>query len=276
MILHNAAGVAMVLLALAAAQGRGTDIGGTTGQGDAGSMAAAHAATNKAAPITQASTQTLTMDQRGDAATQDAAIDAMSSMHMSDDMAGPAAMSAHMAWSDSRPATDADRARAAEIVKTLQTALVKYKDYRVAEADGFKPFHPELPQNFYHFTRWQNGLKAAFTFDPVEPTSLLYKKTANGGYKLIGAMYTAPRTISETKLDQRVPLSVARWHRHVDLCFPAKGQGATADWTKFGFAGSIATKADCDAAGGRFYPQVFGWMVHVYPWATTQETAWAH
>jgi hypothetical protein len=263
MILHNAAGVAMVLLALAAAQGRGNDVAGTMGQGGAGSIAAAHAAQ-------------ITMDQRGDAATQDAAIDAMSSIHMSEDMAADAAMAAHMAWSDARPATSADRKRAAAIVKTLQTALAKYKDYHVAEADGFEPFHPELPQNIYHFTRWQNGLKAAITFDPAEPTSLLYKKTSNGGYELIGAMYTAPHAISEAKLDQRVPLGVARWHRHVNLCFPPKGHGATADWTKFGFAGSISTKAECDAAGGRFYPQVFGWMVHVYPWATTQETAWAH
>jgi hypothetical protein len=265
MILHNAAGIAMVLLALAAAQGRGSDMAGTMGQGGAGAMASPHAA-----PVTPTTT-----DQRDDAARQDAAIGAMSSMHMSD-MAGHGAMSAHMAWSDTRPANDADRERAAEIVKTLQTALARYKDYHVAEADGFKPFHPEIPQNIYHFTRWQNGLKAAFIFDPAEPTSLLYKKTANGGYELVGAMYTAPRGTSEAKLDQRVPLGVARWHRHVNLCFPPKGQGATADWTKFGFAGSISTKAACDAAGGRFYPQVFGWMVHVYPWAATQETAFAH
>ena len=266
MILHNAAGVAMVLLALAAAQGRGTDITATMGQGGAGPTAAQHTA--PASPTA--------MGQRGDAATQDAAIDAMSSMHMSEHMAGHGAMAAHMAWSDTRPATEADRERAAEIVKTLQTALAKYKDYHVAEADGFKPFHPEFPQNIYHFTRWQNGLRAAFTFDPAEPTSLLYKKTPNGGYELVGAMYTAPRGTSEAKLDQRVPLGVARWHRHVNLCFPPKGQGATADRTRFGFNGSISTKAACDTAGGRFYPQVFGWMVHVYPWAPTQETAWAH
>ena len=266
MILHNAAGVAMVLLALAAAQGRGVDMAGTMGQGGAGAMAPSHAA-----PVTPA-----TINQRGDAATEDGAIDAMSSMHMSEQMTGHGGMAAHMAWSDARPATAADRERATEIVKTLQTALAKYKDYHVAEADGFKPFHPEFPQNVYHFTRWQNGLRAAFTFDPAEPTSLLYKKTANGGYELVGAMYTAPRGTSEAKLDKRVPLGVARWHRHVNLCFPPRGQRATADWTKFGFNGSISTKAACDTAGGRFYPQVFGWMVHVYPWAPTQETAWAH
>ena len=185
-------------------------------------------------------------------------------------------MALHMAWSETRPATDADRTRAAEIVKTLRTVLARYKDYHVAEADGFKPFHPEIPQNIYHFTRWQNGLKAALVFDPAEPTSLLYKKTAGGGYELVGAMYTAPRGASEAKLDERVPLSVARWHRHVNLCLPPKGKGLGADWTKFGPTGSIATKAACDAAGGRFYPQVFGWMVHVYPWAPTQEMAFAH
>ncbi len=255
----------MVLLALAAAQGRGSDMAGTMGQGGAGTMAAPHAA----------SVTPSTSDQSGDAARQDAAIDAMSSMHMSDGMAGHSAMSEHMAWSDTRPATDADRERARAIVKTLQAALAKYKDYHVAEADGFKPFHPELRQDIYHFTRWQNGLKAAFTFDPAEPTSLLYKKASDGGYELVGAMYTAPRGTSEAKLDQRVPLGVARWHRHVNLCFPPKEQRATADWTKFGVNGSIATKAACDAAGGRFYPQVFGWMVHVYPWATTQEAAWS-
>lgn len=263
MILHNAAGIAVVLLAMAAAQGRGVDMTGTMGQGGAGSTAAA-----QAAPIT--------INQRGDTATSEAATDAMSSEHMSEHMVGHDAMAAHMAWSDTRPATEADRERAEKIVKTLQTALAKYKDCRVAEAAGFKPFHPEIPQNVYHFTRWQNGLKAAFAFDPAEPTSLLYRKTANGGYELVGAMYTAPRGTSETTLDQRVPLGVARWHRHVNLCFPPKGAGATADWTKFRFRGSITTKTACAAAGGRFYPQVFGWMVHVYPWATTQQAAWAH
>ena len=266
MILHNAAGIAMVLLALAAAQGRGGDVAGTMGQGGASTMAPRHAAA-----VTPSTT-----DQRRDTAREDGAIGAMSSMHMSDGMANHATMSAHMVWSDTRPATDADRERAREIVKNLRSALIKYKDYHVAEAAGFRPFHPELPQNVYHFTRWQNGLKAAFTFDPAEPTSLLYRKTSNGGYELVGAMYTAPRGTSEAKLDQRVPLGVARWHRHVNLCFPPKGQGAAADWTKFGFNGSISTKAACDAAGGRFYPQVFGWMVHVYPWAPTQEAAWAH
>jgi hypothetical protein len=186
-------------------------------------------------------------------------------------------MSLHMAFTDLRPGNDADKARAAVLVTDLQHALAKYKDYHVAEADGFKPFHPEFKQPVVHFTRNWNGLKAAFTFDPNQPTSLLYQRTEDGGYKLIGAMYTDRKSATVDQLDQRVPLSVARWHRHINLCFPPRGTDIkTADWTKFGFNGSIATKEACDAAGGRFFPQVFGWMVHVYPWETNPQLVWAH
>jgi hypothetical protein len=34
---------------------------------------------------------------------------------------------------------------------------------------------------------------------------------------------------------------------------------------EFGFSGSVNTAAACAAAGGAFLGNVFGWMVHVYP-----------
>jgi hypothetical protein len=187
-------------------------------------------------------------------------------------------MSLHMAYTDLRPANDTDKARAAVLVTDLQHALAKYRDYHVAEADGFKPFHPEFKQQkVVHFTRNWYGLKAAFTFNPAEPTSLLYERTPDGGYKLIGAMYTDHKGATLEQLNERVPLSVARWHRHINFCIPPRGTDMkTADWTRFGPNGSIATKEACDAAGGRFYPQVFGWMVHVYPWETNPQLVWAH
>jgi hypothetical protein len=187
-------------------------------------------------------------------------------------------MSLHMAWTELRPPNDADKARAAVLVTDLQHTLAKYKDYHIAEADGFEPFHPEFKQQkVVHFTRNWYGLKAAFTFDPNEPTSLLYQRTDDGGYKLIGAMYTDRKNASEDQLNERVPLSVARWHRHVNICVPPRGANMKgADWTKFGPNGSIATKDACDAAGGRFYPQIFGWMVHVYPWESDPKMVWAH
>lgn len=196
-------------------------------------------------------------------------------MHMG--MGAMKNMSLHMAFTTLRPQSEADNKRAASIVTDLQRALGKYKDYHAAEAAGFKPFHPEIKnQKVVHFTKTWYGLKAAFTFNPDEPTSLLYERTPDGGYKLIGAMYTDRKHATEDQLNERVPLSVARWHRHINLCFPARGTDMkTADWTKFGFNGSIATKLDCDAANGRFYPQVFGWMVHVYPWEQNPQLVWA-
>ena len=208
--------------------------------------------------------------------------DAMSSMDMHDSHMGGGDMTNmahHMKWTDLRPASPADTARAGQLVATLKTALAKYQDYHAALAAGFKPFHPELKrQKVVHFTKWWYGLKARFEFNPAEPTSLLYERTADGGYKLIGAMYTAPRGWTPDELNARVPLSVARWHQHIDICIPKKNASAaaSADWTKFGPNGTIMTKAECDSADGRFFPVLFGWMVHVYPWETNPQEVWAH
>ena len=177
-------------------------------------------------------------------------------------------MGAHMKMTAPRPQRPEDLARADELVKTLRAALEKYRDYRVALADGFQPFLPNIPQPQYHFTNYWHGFLEAFAFDPARPTSLLYRKTP-GGYELLGAMYTMPKNATQEQLHERVPLSVASWHLHTNLCMPPKG--ARADWTKFGLAGSISTPETCAAAGGRFLPSVFGWMVHVYPFETLRE-----
>ncbi|MBI3670557.1 MAG: hypothetical protein HY237_12340 [Acidobacteria bacterium] len=182
---------------------------------------------------------------------------------------------AHMKMTAPRPQTPEDLARADAIVRELRAGIEKYKDYRVALGDGFQIFLPNLPQPQYHFTNYKNGFLEAFTFDPARPTSLLYKKTASG-YELLGAMYTMPRTATEDQLNARVPLSVGTWHLHVNLCMPPRGQGARADWTKFGLAGSISTPDACEEAGGNFLPAIFGWMIHVYPYEDSREKTWAH
>jgi len=181
---------------------------------------------------------------------------------------------AHMLMTPVRTATLDDRKRADEIAQTLGKAIERYKDYRVALADGFHIFAPNLPQPVYHFTNYWNGYLEGFTFDPTRPTSLLYKKTAEG-YELVGAMYTAPRTATLGELNERIPLGVARWHEHTNLCLPHRDQAAHADWKKFGLSGSISTEEECSAAGGRFYPVIFGWMVHVYPFESSPDRIWA-
>jgi hypothetical protein len=180
----------------------------------------------------------------------------------------------HMTMTRMRPQTPADVQKANEIVAQLKAGIEKYRDYHVALNDGFQIFMPNVPQPEYHFTNYENGFLAAVHFDASRPTSLLYKKT-DAGYELVGAMYTMPKRASPEQLDQRVPLSIAMWHLHTNLCLPPQSELKTADWTKFGLRGSISTQDACDAAGGRFRPSIFGWMVHVYPYQTSLDKVFA-
>ena len=191
-----------------------------------------------------------------------------------DMMPGEHAHNAHMHMTVPRHETPEDASRAKEIADQLRAGIAKYKDYHVALADGYKIFLPNLPQPEYHFTNYRNGFLEAFKFDPARPTSLLYKRTSTG-YELVGAMYTMPKRATEEQLNERVPLSVATWHLHTNLCMPPANQRRNADWTKFGLRGSIATQEACDAAGGKFHPVIFGWMVHVYPYEDSTEKIFA-
>ena len=130
------------------------------------------------------------------------------------------AHSHHMYMTTMRDRTPDDVARAGDIVTKLRAGIEKYKDYHVALNEGFRIFMPNVPQPEYHFTSYKNGFLEAFTFDPARPTSLLYKKTSTG-YELVGAMYTMPKRATEDQLNERVPLSIAMWHLHTNLCLPA-------------------------------------------------------
>jgi len=185
-------------------------------------------------------------------------------------------MGPHMKMTTLRPLQASDQQKADAVVEAARRVATKYTDYRVALADGFKIFMPDRPQKQYHFTNYEYAFETRFHFDPDHPTSLLYEKQGDG-YKLIGVMYTAPKDSTEDELNERIPLSIAQWHAHVNLCVPPKDKRDQA-WQphgQFGLGGSIATKEACDAAGGRFLPQVFGWMVHVYPFEQKPEEIWS-
>jgi hypothetical protein len=174
----------------------------------------------------------------------------------------------HMEMTPTRPGTAADSARAKAIVYTLRGAIAKYRDTTVAVRDGYRMFAPKIRnQKVYHFSSNWMGVQEAFRFDPSKPTSLLYKKKPDGAFELVGAMYVAPKRFSPEQLDARVPLSIARWHKHVNWCIPPRGQ--TERWLErkdgqavFGPESPIMTKAACDAVGGVFRDSIFGWMVH--------------
>jgi hypothetical protein len=174
--------------------------------------------------------------------------------------------SAHMKMTSVRPVRPGDQQKADEILAGARMAMEQYRDYRVALGEGYQIFLPNLPQKMYHFTNYKYAWEEAFTFNPEHPTSLLYEKQPTG-YKLVGVMYTAPAAASIDQLDERVPLSIAQWHAHVNFCAAPKGREGEyfGAHPKFGLLGSITTRQQCDTEGGRFLPQVFGWMVHVYP-----------
>ncbi len=215
-------------------------------------------------------------------------------------MGGQMGMGAHMVMTSSRPQAPNDIERARDLINTLRRVLARYHDSRVALSEGYRIFLPTVPQEVYHFTDYGAASQEySGHFDPARPGSLLYVRNSGGDYVLVGAMYSAPADYAADQLDALVPLSVAHWHAHTNICLPngitlddvLRGDiGAThldmpgmmpvasspsapginrrlgflADG-RFGFTGKIADAAECEAAGGHFLKQAFGWMVHVYP-----------
>jgi hypothetical protein len=207
--------------------------------------------------------------------------DSETGAHVMHSMEGHMDMGPHMKMTALRTAKPGDAARAQQVVDGARKAAEKYVDYHTALADGFEIFLPNIPQKIYHFTSRKYAMEAVVQFNPEHPTSLLYEKHGDD-YKLVGVMYTAPKRFTEDDLDQRIPLSVAQWHEHVNFCRAPAGMPLAERWkesmgpnARFGFKGSINTQEACDAAGGRFLPVVFNWMVHVYPFEKDQASIWS-
>ena len=201
-------------------------------------------------------------------------------MPMVDAMAAPAAdMDPHMSMTKLRPLQPGDKARADAVVAAAKKAAEHYRDYRVAEADGYTIFMPDQHQNVYHFVRESADPETKVSFDPNRPPALLYTKTdgPNPDYKLVGVMYTAPYGATEEELNARIPLSIAQWHEHINMCVPP--QSEQRNWLvgdrQFGLSGSITTAETCRAAGGHFRPHLSGWMTHVYPFETDSTKVWS-
>lgn len=186
-------------------------------------------------------------------------------------MSGPMSPEArkHLVMSPMRTATREDSARAREIASALRTALAKYADTAAAVANGYKMFAPNLKkQRVFHFTNYGHAFMEGFRFDPEKPTSILYRRGANGKLELLGAMYTAPKRWEADKLDERVPLSIGMWHRHVNWCVPRPRQAER--WLErangkpvFGPESPIVTREACQKVDGLFFANPMGWMIHL-------------
>ncbi len=190
--------------------------------------------------------------------------DSGSSMSMMHSMEGRMDMGPHMKMTLLRPAKPGDAERAQKVVDAARTVAQEYADYHKALDEGFLIFHPEIPQKMYHFTNYGWGAEAQYGFNPEHPTSLLYEKHGSG-YTLVGVMYTAPKRYTDDDLNERIPLSVAQWHEHVNFCGPPpdKRGDLLSPHPQYGLRGSIVTEEACTTAGGTWRPVIFNWMVHV-------------
>jgi hypothetical protein len=238
-------------------------------------IALAHA--QQAASLSPSQPQTSDQDMQQGASRDMSAMSSESSVHVMHSMEGHHMdMGPHMKMTGLRAPKPGDEARAEKVVEAARRVMQKYEDYRTALADDFHIFHPEIPQKMYHFTNYKYAFEATYEFNPERPTSLLYEKHGDG-YTLVGVMYTAPKRFTEDDLDQRIPLSIAQWHEHVNLCVPPSGRKreVLGPNPRFGLRGSISTKEECDANGGTFHPLIFNWMVHVYPLEKTEAQIWA-
>lgn len=180
----------------------------------------------------------------------------------------------HLKFTALRPKTPDCVKRGQELLDTLRKSLEQYKDSKAAEKAGYAGFYTNTNLPMYHFASKWRAFKETMRFDPSQPTALLYKKAA-GGYQLIGVMFYAPARFSEQQLDQRVPLCLARWHRQVNVCLPPSGAEDSSD-PRFGSDGTIATEQQCKEAGGKWYPEVHGWMVEVYPFDKSPAEIWGY
>jgi hypothetical protein len=179
-----------------------------------------------------------------------------------------AAMAGHMYVTPLRPVQPGDEEKVKAIVAQVKAAIERYKDYKKALADGYAIGNPNVNEPQFHFTNEANVLEAERHFDPTRPSSLLYFQTPTQRYKLEGVMFTVPPTATEDELNDRIPLSIVRWHKHINFCAaPAnKVKEYLGKHPKFGMFGSINTADACKAEGGTFYPVIFTWMIHLFPY----------
>ena len=139
-------------------------------------------------------------------------------------------------------------------LERAKQATAKYQDVHVAEADGYHQVGPDFPGMGVHFVQTLEPK----SFDVEKPPILLYEKnsSAPGGYSLVGVVYLwkAAAGPDGQPVDSPFPKSLARWHRHTNICM-APGLD-----NPHGL-----TEEQCREKGGHYIADV-PWMLHAWIW----------
>lgn len=198
-------------------------------------------------------------------------------------VAEPMAHDAQTLMTRRQPARPGDAERAARLARETRLAIARFRDTSAALAAGYRSFpaHPPPTMRIVHYVHNRRAAKEKRRLDTSAPGNLLYERGADGTLRLVGAMFTAPVDATPEELDRRVPLSVTQWHLHQNVCVPkpvwsreAWARTAPSGRPLFGPGSAITTREGCAEAGGRFLPTVFGWMVHVHPFAPDSADLW--
>ena len=139
-------------------------------------------------------------------------------------------------------------------LERARQATAKYQDVHVAEADGYHQVGPDMPGFGVHYVQTLEPKG----FDVEKPPILVYEKKpdAPGGYSLVGVVYlwNAAAGPDGQPLNPPFPKSLARWHRHSNLCMSP------------GLANPHGlTESQCREQGGHFVAEA-PWMVHAWIW----------
>ena len=128
-------------------------------------------------------------------------------------------MMKHMALTPSRPATPADSARARQIATDLKRAIAKYDDTTAAVADGYKMFAPNVKnQHVFHFTNRRARLQGSLSLrSPAADVDCCTSATPTESSSSSARCTPCRSAPSPDKLDERVPLAIAHWHRAREL-----------------------------------------------------------
>ena len=134
---------------------------------------------------------------------------------------------------------------------TIRSSTEKYRDVRVAEAEGFIRVTEEVPNMGAHFVNpW---LTVDGVFDPAQPEVLIYVRDKQGEWELAGTSFVQLMPVASPDHPEAFAGPLDNWHVHYELC---TGPRVTL------LAGS---PEECEAAGGVWVPS-YGWMIHAWVW----------
>jgi hypothetical protein len=125
---------------------------------------------------------------------------------------GDAVASANVAGRRTRPRRDRHAAPHTRQVSRFSRRVVRgLQDFSADGAAGGLPL--------FRLQCRATGIHGSFRSRPSRLAAVV--KNSSGNYVLVGAMYSAPSDYTYDQLDAIIPLSVAHWHAHTNICLPS-------------------------------------------------------